>query len=280
MKINKDSLKAKANNISKELNISQNVVYNRFFYDAFLFRLSKSKYNNQFILKGGLYLSSILGINNRSTMDIDFYIRKISMEKDKIVDIIKEIISTNVDDDIWFEIINIGNIRNEDQYGGFQITILGHLDNVKCQFGIDIATGDPIIPSEKNYEYKCLVTKESLALKVYSLESVIAEKLETILAKSIFNSRSKDYYDLYILRKTQLLNIDNQLLIKAFQETCCYRNFNISKSDALILIDEINNNQQINIRWINYCKNVKYIENLSFKDVIASIKEWIESIFE
>lgn len=280
MKINKDSLKAKANNLSKELNISQNVVYNRFFYDAFLSRLSKSKYNNQFILKGGLYLSSILGINNRSTMDIDFYIRKISMEKDKIVDIIKEIISTNVDDGIWFEIINIGNIRNEDQYGGFQITILGHLDNVKCQFGIDIATGDPIIPSEKNYEYKCLVTKESLNLKVYSLESVIAEKLETILAKSIFNSRSKDYYDLYILRKTQLLNIDNQLLIKAFQETCCYRNFNISKSDALILIDEINNNQQINIRWINYCKNVKYIENLPFKDVIASIKEWIESIFE
>ena len=280
MKIDKDSLKAKANNISKELNISQNVVYNRYFYDAFLFRLSKSKYNNQFILKGGLYLSSILGINNRSTMDIDFYIRKISMEIDKIVDIIKEIISTNVDDGIWFEIINIGNIRNEDQYGGFQITILGHLDNVKCQFGIDIATGDPIIPSEKNYEYKCLVTKESLNLKVYSLESVVAEKLETILAKSIFNSRSKDYYDLYILRKTQLLNIDNQLLIKAFQETCCYRNFNISKSDALILIDEINNNQQINIRWINYCKNVKYIENLPFKDVIASIKEWIESIFE
>ncbi len=280
MKINKDSLKAKANNISKELNISQNVVYNRFFYDAFLFRLSKSKYNNQFILKGGLYLSSILGINNRSTMDIDFYIRKISMEKDKIVDIIKKIISTNVDDGVWFEIINIGNIRNEDQYGGFQITILGHLDNVKCQFGIDIATGDPIIPSEKNYEYKCLVTKESLNLKVYSLESVVAEKLETILAKSIFNSRSKDYYDLYILRKTQLLNIDNQLLIKAFQETCHYRNFNISKNNALILIDEINNNQQINIRWMNYCKNVKYIENLPFKDVVASIKEWIESIFE
>ena len=91
MKINKDSLKAKANNISKELNISQNVVYNRYFYDAFLSRLSKSKYNNQFILKGGLYLSSILGINNRSTMDIDFYIRKISMEKDKIVDIIKKL---------------------------------------------------------------------------------------------------------------------------------------------------------------------------------------------
>lgn len=95
MKINKDSLKAKANNISKELNISQNVVYNRFFMMRF------------------------------------------------------EIISTNVDDGIWFEIINIGNIRNEDQYGGFQITILGHLDNVKCQFGIDIATGNPIIPSEK-----------------------------------------------------------------------------------------------------------------------------------
>ena len=122
--------------------------------------------------------------------------------------------------------------------------------------------------------------RKCLDLKVYSLESVVAEKLETILAKSIFNSRSKDYYDLYILRKKQLLNIDNQLLIKAFQETCWYRNFNISKNDTLILIDEIRNSQQINIRWMNYCKNVKFIENLPFKDVIASIKEWIESIFE
>lgn len=103
MKINKDSLKARANNISNKFGIPQNVVYNRFFYDAFLFRPSQSKYNERFVLKGGLYLSSILGIDNRNTMDIDFFIRKITMEKDKIVGIIREIASTNVDDGIFFE---------------------------------------------------------------------------------------------------------------------------------------------------------------------------------
>lgn len=229
MKINKDSLKARASNISNKLNISQNVIYNRFFYDAFLARLSKSKYKNEFVLKGGLYLSSVFGINTRSTMDVDFFLRKISMEKDRIVDIVKEIATINNDDDISFEVINVGEIRKDDQYGGFQITILGRLDNVRCQFGIDVATGDPIVPSEKNYEYKCLVTGETLFLKVYSLESIISEKLQTVLSRSISNSRSKDYYDLYMLRKTQLANIDGQFLKKAFQETCDYRHFSITK---------------------------------------------------
>lgn len=278
MRINKDSLKARANNISKEYGIPQNVVYSRFFYDAFLSRLAKSRYSGHFVLKGGLYLSSILGIDNRSTMDIDFLVRRVSMERDKIVETIKEIASMQAEDGIAFEIVGVGDIRKEDRYGGFQITVLGRLENVRCQFGIDIATGDPVVPSERNYEYKCLMTGEELPLKAYSLESVIAEKLETILARSISNSRSKDYYDLYILRKTQLPNVNEDSLVEAFRETCRYRNFSISKSDAMTLMEEIGDSRQINLRWTAYCKNVKYTENLSFKDVIASIKEWIESI--
>lgn len=279
MRINKDSLKARANNISHAFSIPQNIVYNRFFYDAFLSRLSKSMYNERLVLKGGLYLSSVFGIDARSTMDIDFFIRKTSMEKEKIVGIIKEIASMNIDDGIVFEVLGVGDIRKEDRYGGFQIAVLGRLENVRCRFGIDVATGDPIIPSERNYEYKCLVTGESLSLKAYSFESVIAEKLETILAKGISNSRSKDYYDLYILRKTQLPNIDEKMLVKAFSETCRYRNYEVSKSAALILLDEISNNQQIEIRWSNYCKASMYIDDLPFSDVIASIKEWIVSVF-
>ena len=278
MRISKDSLKARANSISKERGIPQNVVYNRFFYDSFLSRLAKSCYSDHFVLKGGLYLSSILGIDNRSTMDIDFLVRRVSMERDKIVNTIKEIASMQAEDGITFEVVNVGDIRKEDKYGGFQITVLGRLENVRCQFGIDVATGDPIIPSERNYEYKCLVTGEELPLKAYSLESVIAEKLETILARSVSNSRSKDYYDLYILRKTQLPNVNEDSLIEAFRETCRYRKFSISKGDAMALVEEIGDNWQINLRWTAYCKNVKYTENLLFKDVIASIKEWIESI--
>lgn len=279
MRINKDSLKAMANKISKEFGISQNIVYNRFFFDAFLSRLSKSDYKSYFVLKGGLYLSSVLGINNRSTMDIDFLIHKLSMEKLKLIETIKEISAIQTEDGISFEVVKISNIRKEDQYGGFEINMLGKLDNVRCPFGIDVATGDPIVPSEKNYDYKCLVTGESLPLKTYSLESVIAEKLETILARNLSNSRRKDYYDLYILRKTQQQNVDVFLLIEAFKETCHYRNFSLSKSDALALVDEISRNMQIGARWLAYCKNVKYTADLSFQDVLMSIREWIETVF-
>ena len=128
MRINKDSLTARANSISKERGIPQNVVYNRFFYDSFLSRLAKSCYSDHFVLKGGLYLSSILGIDNRSTMDIDFLVRRVSMERDKIVNTIKEIASMQAEDGITFEVVNVGDIRKEDKYGGFQITVLGRLE--------------------------------------------------------------------------------------------------------------------------------------------------------
>ena len=193
MMINKESLKARANNLSEKLNISQNVVYNRFFYDAFLSRLAASPYKNKLILKGGLYLSSILGINTRNTMDIDFYLKKMSMEKEAIIRLIEEIASIDLGDGIAFKVVGSNDIREDDLYGGFQITLLAKLDNVKYQFSVDIATGDPIVPSERNYNYKCLVTGEVLPIKAYSLESVVAEKLETVLSKGIANSRSKDY---------------------------------------------------------------------------------------
>ena len=210
--INKDSLKARANNISKELNIPQNVIYNRFFFDAFLSRLAISPHKDKLVLKGGLYLSSLLGIDTRVTMDIDFYLRRLSLEREKIIKLIDEIISIDIQDGITFGIVGSDNIRNDDLYGGFQITLLAKLDNIRYQFALDIATGDPIVPSEQNYDYKCLVIGETLKLKAYSLESVVAEKLETVLSKGIANSRSKDFYDLYILRKTQFSDIDKNIL--------------------------------------------------------------------
>ena len=273
--INKDSLKARANNLSKELNITQNVVYNRFFYDAFLSRLAVSAYKDKLILKGGLYLSSLLGIDMRVTMDIDLYLKKVSMKKDEIIKIIEEIASIDINDGITFKVIGSTNIRADDLYGGFQVTLLARLDNVRYQFGIDVATGDPIVPSERTYKYRCLVTGEVLPIKAYSLESVVAEKLETVLSRGIANSRSKDYYDLYILNRTQLTNIDSNVLRNAFRQTCDYRAFTISKEDALRLIDAVAEDVQINKRWNAYGKNVKYAEGLSFKDVISSIKDWI-----
>ena len=276
MEINKDSLKARANNLANELGVSQNIIYDRFFYDAFLSRLAISKYKDKFVLKGGLYLSSLLGINNRSTMDLDFYLKSIAMEKDNIVSIIKEISALDLDDDISFTIVSSEDIRQEDIYGGFRVIILGKLENVRHQFSIDVATGDPIVPSDRDYDYKCLVTGEILPLKAYNLESVISEKLETVLFKGIANSRSKDFYDLYILRKTQIKNVNVSTLKQAFEKTCEYRSFNIDKEDALSMLEMLKENSLFDARWIAYCKNSKYVGNLPFEEVIMAIKEWVE----
>ena len=132
------------------------------------------------------------------------------------------------------------------------------------------------MPSEKSYDYKCLVTGDVLPIKVYSLESVIAEKLQTLLSRGIANSRSKDFYDLYILRKTQLENVNKETLKKALSETFKHRNFTIAKEDALALLDEITNNEQISVRWTSYVKNNEYASGLELKEVISTIKEWLE----
>ena len=278
--IREDSLKARVNNISNQLNISQNVIYNRFFYDAFLSRLAFSPFRDKLILKGGLYLSSVFGVELRSTMDIDFYCKNLSLKEDEIIKVIKEISDIDFGDQIVFKLLDINKIRDDDIYGGFQVTLLGKLDNIRCQFSIDVATGDPIIPSEHSYNYKCLVTGEVLPIKVYSLESVVAEKLETVLSKGIANSRSKDYYDLYILRNLHFQNIDKKILKEAYRKVCEYRRFNISKENALELLNAIKNNEQIIVRWRAYGKRVKYADGISLDDVITSLKEWIEVCFQ
>ena len=260
------------------MGISQNIVYDRFFFDAFLARLSVSAYKDKFVLKGGLYLSSVLGIDARSTMDMDSHIKHLPMEKENIANTIKNIATMDVGDGVTFEVVGSSDIRTDDQYGGFQVKVVGKLDNVRYEFGIDVATGDPIIPSESNYAYKCLVTGETLPIKVYSLESVIAEKLQTVLARQIANSRNKDFHDLYILRKTQLDNVDGYALRKAFEEACEYRRFNISKENALALLDEIKENAQMNNRWNSYIKRAKYATGLTFDEVIDLVIEWIGEI--
>ena len=202
------------------------------------------------------------------------------MEKDNIVSLIQEIADIVINDGVKFEVMGSSDIRPNDQYGGFQVKVLGKLDNVRYVFSIDVATGDPIVPSERNYDYKCLVTGETLTIKAYSLESVIAEKLETVLARQIANSRSKDFYDLYILRKTQLDNIDKDVLREAFKETCKYRGFSISIDDALSLINEIGQNTQTRNRWSSYIKRAKYATGLKFEDVINHIVEWMNETIE
>jgi len=274
MRIDKQSLQARAVSIAKEKGVLPNVIYARFFFDAFLSRLAASPFRDRFVLKGGLYLSSLYGIDNRSTVDIDFLLSQMTLERDSLLKTAEAICQIDNGDDVLFRIVDVSPIRPDDLYGGFRLQIQGSLESVRQVFDIDVATGDPIVPAEAHYEYQCLVTKQRLSLLAYSLESVVAEKMETFLAKGLDNSRSKDLYDLYILGKFERGRMDKDDARKAFRETCSHRGFEMSKGKAQQIASAIKESALSQERWARFAKK-SYASGIPYEDVMASVSDWL-----
>lgn len=279
MKINKNSLQARINNLSKELNVHANVLLVSFFFDAFISRLAKSKYADKFIFKGGFYLATLLGVKNRYTADIDFLLRKESMDENRLKEIFSDIIATDADDSITFSIADISPIRDEDTYGGFSILLTGHLENVRQSFHVDVATGDPITPADIEYSYRSIINNETIAFRAYNLETVIAEKLQTILSRGLLNSRCKDYYDIYIINQLQRENINIPDLKKSFETTCHYRKTPFEKEESFLILDEISGSDILQTRWKNYAKKASFAKDITFETTIESCKEILDCIF-
>lgn len=279
MKINKNSLQARINNLSKELNVHANVLLVSFFFDAFISRLAKSIYADKFVFKGGFYLATLLGVKNRYTADIDFLLRKESMDENRLKEIFSDIIATDADDSITFEIADISPIRDEDAYGGYSILLTGHLENVRQSFHVDVATGDPITPTDIEYSYQSLISNETIAFRAYNLETVIAEKLQTILSRGLLNSRCKDYYDIYIINQLQRKNISIPDLKKAFVTTCQYRKTPFEKVESLLILEEISKSNILQNRWSNYARKASYAKDITFEATIESCKEIVDCIF-
>ena len=212
-------VKDKLRNISKEKNVDFNSVMRFYMYDRFIARLSKSKYKDNFILKGGFFLSNLFGIDNRSTMDIDTAIRKAEFNKENIIKMLEEIINIDIEDNVKFEINKTEPIREEDEYGGLRVTINFMLENIRDRFHVDIATGDPIYPGPDDYKYESLIDDEVYKVWSYNLETVLAEKIETILSKLENSSRMKDYYDIYLIYKFKFNKINKTKFRKAVEKT-------------------------------------------------------------
>lgn len=279
MKINKNSLQAKINNLSKEMNVHANVLLVSFFFDAFISRLAKSTYADKFVFKGGFYLATLLGVKNRYTADIDFLLRKETMDENRLREIFSDIVETDVDDSITFEIAEISPIRDEDIYGGFSILLTGRLENIRQCFHVDVATGDPITPSDVEYTYQSLISHESITFRAYNLETVVAEKLQTILFRGLLNSRCKDYYDIYIINQLRRNNINIPDLKKSFEVTCRYRKTPFEKGDALLLLEEVSKSDVLQTRWKNYAKKSSFAKDVPFEATIESCKEILDCIF-
>lgn len=280
MKINKNSLVTRVRNLSREKQINANHLYARYFFDCFLARLAKSKYSDHFILKGGLYLSSILGIESRTTVDLDFLLQKTKIEHDNVIKIVKDICCLSSNDDVAFSYISDTEIKKEDIFRGFSVTLTGCLENIKQNFDIDIVFGDLCYPHNIDYDYECLFTKEHLSIKGYSIESVMSEKLQAFLSLGLANSRSKDMYDLYRLYKEKINASRKRILKNAYKVVCEQRNFHINKGEAIEIFSKIKVDKIIMSRWNTYSKRVYYAKDIVFDDLMSSIEEIINVVYQ
>lgn len=280
MKTNKNAVQAKINTLSKEMNIKVNVLLATYFFDAFLLRLSKSNYSEDFIFKGGFYLSAIMGIQNRYTNDLDFKLTGQNLEEKNLTEIIKEILLISVDDEITFEFSSITPIHDEDEYGGFTISLIGHLENIKQSVNLDIATGDPITPEAVTYKYKRLLEEDFLNFKAYNLETVMAEKIQTVYNRGLLNSRSKDYYDIYIIYKLKWDEIKISDFKNAFSKTCEYRKTLFTKETATNILSRLKQDNQVKSRWDNYANKNDFASGIDFIDVLKVCEIITNILFE
>ena len=269
------AVKDKLRNISREKNVDFNSVMRFYVYDRFVERLSKSKYKDNFILKGGFYLSKLFGLDNRSTMDIDTAIRKTKISEENIIKMITEIINIDVDDNVKFGIEKTEPIRDEDEYGGLRITINFTLENMRDSFHIDIATGDPIHPGPDDYKYESIIGNEVYKVWSYNLETILAEKIETILSKLEASSRMKDYYDIYLIHKFKFNKINKTKFRGAVEKTFEKREFN---ADLIVNLNVVKDSKILRDKWTSYSRKNSYARNLEFDETIKCLEEFIDII--
>lgn len=269
---NKDSLKAKASNLAKKTNIPNKYIIQNFMFEALLKRISNSIYKDKFIIKGGLLLSSIFGVNLRSTMDLDTTIKGLSLNKSTITKVITEIINIDLKDNITFEIENIKEIREEDLYSGYNVNLKADFDGLKTNLMIDITTGDIITYKEVEFKYNTLFDNDTINIMTYNYETIIAEKFESIISRNIDNTRMKDYYDLYMFVSLKWNDINKETLRKAIINTSKNRETLSYIENANDYINLIEDDSKLKLLWNNYQKNYEYAKDISFEDTIKSIK--------
>lgn len=244
-----------------------------FFFEQILKRLSLSKYKESIILKGGLFLSSIIGEDLRATRDMDVSIKGFDLNEKEVFLVFNEILSIDLNDNIDFKIIDVKDIREEDEYGGFKLNIESHLDNLKIFLWIEITTGDVITPKEIEYKYNSIFNNEKIDILTYSIETVIAEKYETVIKRGLANTRMKDFYDLYMLNKNNQNLINYETLKTAIENTFIHRNTVLNVNEIETVLNDIKNSSIMKKRWLNYKSNNIFVDNINYSELFNCLFE-------
>ena len=273
--MNADKLKALISKKSLGDSDSSQKLFQMFYFERILERISISNYKGQIILKGGLLLGSIIGIDERTTRDMDATLKGIPVSEETIVKIFNEVLSIKLDDGVQFEIVNIKDIRLEDDYSGFKLNILASLDNNKTYLSIDLTVGDAITPREMKYSYNSIFEDKKISIMAYTLETILAEKFETVISRGVLNTRMKDFGDINFLMNGRE-KINNSNLILAIKNTFVRRETKFDIDEFKVIISELKESIELNKMWNEFQSKVNYITKTDYLDTINAIEKIVE----
>ena len=267
-------LKALIRNLAREKGIQPEIILRNYMLERFLERISLSEYRHQLILKGGLLIANMIGIESRSTMDLDATVKGIMLTEEELSTMLNNILAVPVDDGVQMILMGFENIRNEADYPGIRVSIESILEKTRQALKVDITTGDAITPKEIEYNYKLLVENRNIAVMAYNLETVLAEKLETILKLSIASTRMRDYYDVHAIMvlKKELLN--KNVFASAFKQTAIKRgSYDLLIDKGPENLEAIKSSTELPTLWKRYQAKYDYASNTDWEDVLTNIEQ-------
>ena len=262
-------LKAKVKNLSGGNSSKAQMLIRNYFMERFLERIAQSEYRDHFILKGGMLVASLVGLNTRATMDIDASVKAVSLSKEDAMQMIERIIAVNIPDETRFQISKVSDIMEDHDYPGLRFFLNAQLEKLQQTIKIDISTGDAITPRAVEYSFPLMFEDRTIAIWSYNLETLLGEKLETIMARGTANTRMRDFYDLHMLSIQQ--KYDREILKKAFLATSQKRNTIHQLPDMHDIVQRVATDTEMKNRWENYRKDSFYVGLLSWETVMDSI---------
>lgn len=272
-------LKALLRNLSKDKGINAEILLRNFMLERLLERISLSKYKDQFILKGGMLIAAIVGIDARATMDMDATIMGFELREEKLESVFNEILSIPMDDGVHMRLTKLEDIRDEAEYPGMRVSIESIFDKTRQTMKVDITTGDKITPRAIEYQFQLLLEDRAISILAYNLETIFAEKLETILSRGVANTRMRDYYDVHILMELHEQNLNDELLKEAFVRTAKNRGtFDNIKNNSSEYIQAIESSEVLLSLWERYRVNNDYALDIRWKDTLNSMKRAFSKI--
>ncbi len=266
------SLKAKIRNIAKQKSIPAQVILQNYMFERLLVRLSSSEYKEKFVLKGGMLVAAIVGLDNRATMDMDTTLKNLPLTPEAIRSALEIICDIEFDDGVVFEVGTISPIREDDIYGGYRVAVIAKFDTLVTPLSIDVSTGDVITPYAVQYNFSEIFDDEkSYELWAYNIETVMAEKVETILRRGVFNTRPRDFYDAYILATTQ--KFDKAVFAEALRATAEHRGTTEQIADVPGILHNIEESAELKTMWDKYRKQFVYAQDIEYMSIISVVRQ-------